>query len=245
MGCDGMDAYSDVILADGPLAYWRLNETMGPEVQDSSCGMMYPALFHDGASGQPLELRAPGVLDYDTAIHFAGEDNQHISAASSFDFAEGESFSLEAWVKPVYHDTLNRRIFDKHVYAPRQGYLLSFAGDGVSFERFINDQREGATSNVLLELGAWSHLVGTYDAVAKTTCLYINARAWCTNTALPGSTSTSADFRIGATSLGSTGPEGTLDELAVYGYALTAQQVYAHCAAANAVDCQEPSDPCP
>ena len=245
-GCDGMDAYSDVILADAPLAYWRLNETMGPQVADSSCGMMNPALFHDGASGEPLVLQAPGVLEYDKAIEFPGEQNQHISAASNFDFTEGESFSLEAWVNPVYHDGFNRRIFDKHEYGPpRQGYFLSFAIDGVIFDRWVDDQRQGVTSNVLLELGAWSHLVGTYDAAAQTTCLYINARAWCTSTALPGSASTSADFRIGATSLGSTGPEGTLDELAVYGYALTAQQVYEHCTAANAVDCQEPSDPCP
>jgi len=245
-GCDGVDPYSDVILADGPLAYWRLNETMGPQVADSSCAMMNPALFHDGASGELLVLRAPGVLDYDTAIEFAGEDNQHISAASSFDFAEGESFSLEAWVKPVYHDGLNRRIFDKHQYGPpRRGYFLSFAIDGVIFDRWVDDERQGVTSTSLLTLGEWAHLVGTYDAAAMRTCLYINARAWCSTTALAGSTSTSDDFRIGATSGGSTGPEGTLDELAVYGYALTAQQVYAHCTAANAVDCEAPSDPCP
>ena len=235
VGCDGLgDPYSSVVRADAPLGYWRLDETMGPEIFDSSCTGEYDAAVKPGGGDLPLGFEYEGVVSGNDAIRFVGADHDHVNLGAYFNFSEGESFSLEAWVKPEVIDGTKRRVFEKLGYAPeQQGYFLSVATGGVQFDRWVAGTRQGVTSIQSLTLDAWVHLVGTYDACAGVTCLYINAEGTCTPTNLPGTTAVSDDLRIGATSGGSTGLKGVYDELAIYGYALTHAQVHEHCTAAD------------
>ncbi|NOX55975.1 MAG: tandem-95 repeat protein, partial [Planctomycetes bacterium] len=67
---DGRKSYSEIVLADGPLAYWRLGESSGPPFVDATGN----GRNLTSVSGNP-EYGQPGAImgDPDTAIRFDGQ----------------------------------------------------------------------------------------------------------------------------------------------------------------------------
>lgn len=103
--------YSDAVLADNPLAYWRLGEatTSGPAANLGTGGAAYDLAYRSSPSPLPA-TGAAGLLtaDPDTAVSFsntpgsAAANQQYLSAnlatATGLNLTT-QSFSLEVWAR--------------------------------------------------------------------------------------------------------------------------------------------------
>ena len=212
------DLYRAAVLADGPHAYWRLNETTGLVASDLGPTKLDAA--YQGACTQGV----PGPFPNSTAIELAGACEVR---APSIDFAQQAPFTLEIWAKPRAIGTSHRRLFG-HGVADAQGYQhigLYFRDPvGTVFERSIDNQIVEA-KGPLPTLGSFVHVVAVYSGVMLT--LYVNGAPVATGADARSQVAKSTPFWIG-----SNGDEnffdGTLAEAAVYAKALSATQIANH-----------------
>ena len=202
-----MSAYSDKVIADGAVAYWRLNETSGTTVA-SAVGTS-PGTISGGVT-----LNQPGALaDGDKAMTFNGTTGQ--IAVASFNIPAGP-VSVEGWIKS---SVING--------AGVQG-RLAHATSGGTLYFLINAQNNGfiysldggliGTSNGGLHLdGQWHHIVFTNDGT--TTRIFLDGVQ----------VGSGAQVYPATTGLGiGTQFPGSLDDIAIYPAALTPQQIAAH-----------------
>jgi hypothetical protein len=234
--------YMGTVLGDSPVAYYRLGETGGTTAFDSASSP------HDGTADTGVALGgATGTLagDANKAATFNGTDyHSNISVAhnSAIDFGNSSSFSIEAWIKT---STDWGTIAAKEVSWPRQGYTLMMQAygttPGIYFEvdggggmsDYAYQYASGATS---VSDGNWHQVVATYGgAGASSINLYVDG-ALCTSDVhsagtLSGDIHNTVPLQIGDRFAGSGGDAffvGTMDEVAIYGTALSANQVQAH-----------------
>jgi hypothetical protein len=227
--------YSSSVLADAPVAYWRLNEsTTGAAVLDATTN------GNNGtyAGGVTLGVTSVPVLEPDTAATFNGSTGYVKVPSSSSLNSPSTAISLEAWVKPsaAYSEPIVLKSFTSHV-DPYYQYGLFENGSGIRMDLTLNGSRISANSSgATLTVGAWNHVVATWDG--STIRFYVNGAA-AGSTAASGTLSTYATPVDLATyeNLRTSGSSyfwgGDLDEVAVYAKALSAVQVNSHYAAAT------------
>src|ERR1700722_3090422 len=91
--------YRQVVLADHPLAYWRLDETKGTVAHDSS------GHHFDGVIGSHVKMGAPGLIaDAPTSMEFSGADKSRgpvdVRVPGTHAFELSNTLSVEAWIYP-------------------------------------------------------------------------------------------------------------------------------------------------
>jgi hypothetical protein len=91
--------YRQIVLADHPLAYWRLDETKGSIARDSS------GHHYDGVIGSHVKKGAPGLIaDAPTSMEFSGADqsrgSQDVRVGGTHAFELTNTLSVEAWIYP-------------------------------------------------------------------------------------------------------------------------------------------------
>lgn len=206
-------AYADVIIADTPVAYWRLGEPSGSPLDSSGNGHTLTA------NGSPT-YGVTGALNGDpnTAMTFNGTTQYlQVLHASWMDF--GDVFTFETWAKRPA--AVNLFEYLVRLYDPGPSLELRA---GVPYLR---------TSSTLLRHGTditgsdWHHVVVTKDA--DDAFVYIDGADVTVfdddDTAEDGTYA----LVIAADVDGQAEPfAGSLDEVAVYDYALSAEQVLAH-----------------
>jgi len=84
-------SYATLIVADGPVCYYRMNETSGTVAHDATANHFDAAL-----SGSSLSYSVAGVLSTDTAIGFGSNDS--IIFPSTLVLANYAGYSLEYWI---------------------------------------------------------------------------------------------------------------------------------------------------
>ncbi|MBV9122109.1 MAG: LamG domain-containing protein [Planctomycetes bacterium] len=94
-------SYEDLILAGGPVGYWRLDEKAGPTAVDAS-PKKHPGTYH----GRPV-FRAPGALKdpSDRAILLDGKAS-YVEIPSRASFSQPTShqgLSVEAWLRTPHN----------------------------------------------------------------------------------------------------------------------------------------------
>lgn len=219
------------IRSDSPVGYWRLGETSGAAAANSAGG----GAASDVYVGAPA-LRAAGRAPADTAASFDGvNDAVEVTHRASLDFDRTSSFTIEAWMKTS--STATQMIAAKMDSSAR-GYDLFVYQGKVWFQLISN----AATGNYLEQYGsrvvndgAWHHVALVYGGTGGAT-LYVDGVVDPLSTyhnGLTGSTTTGAPLRLGARNT-AYWFNGTLDEVAVYPSALSADRVAAHVAAATA-----------
>jgi hypothetical protein len=252
----GIGRYGQTVLASGPVAYWRLETNDAPPVDSSAAGGSQNGIYQDiGAhslaqpgprptdlvNGQPLV----GFSADNKAINFrgnagGGNDVALFADDGSLNMSAGLKFSLEAWVKgdPADQD---------------QGGAILAKGTGGGGEQFALDLVNGAyrfflwnggapnTPTVLQSAvqpdGSWQHVVGVFDSSQALMKLYVNGQE--VGTQVPPATiiNNSEPVGIGARRNQNSANYdlnfgGSIDEVAIYSYALSAQQVQEHFQAA-------------
>lgn len=233
------NAYVTAVMADGPLAYFHLDETSGTTVHDSSGN------GHDG-DAHNLKLGAAGAFAASgTAAHFDGKGYVSIPDSVSgmgtpFDFTQSTPFTLEAWVmidqQPV-KDMTAYTFFSKELRLPDAGGY-----DGIDFftEPNIKLQRENdpiATTQVLVMHGlpataTWYYLVGTYDGKQLTVSIDLVPQGTVQS---PNALQVvNVPFLLGAEDTSLTEAlVGSMDEVAIYRKALSPAQLATHFHAAG------------
>jgi hypothetical protein len=208
--------YESTILADSPVAWWRLGEASG-NPQDSA------GTNHVTTVGGTPTYGATGAIAGNDAVYLSGtnEDFQ-VPDIAALDL--GDTFTLEAWVDPDSSGA-HMAIVSK---APGAYYLRLNPSNALQLVR--SQTAEICTSTVTLGPG-YHHCVATKSGA--TVHLYVDGSD-VTGTVTD---STCADntfvLRIGSDDGDGEWFIGSIDEVALYGTALSSTRVLAHYDAAG------------
>ena len=156
--------YADLILADKPVAYWRLNDASGSTALNLAPGANASALNGTVEGKVQLGQRAQLATEFpefepdSTAAGFSGKGEfirvKDPGAKSPLDFGQGDSLTLEAWVfahsikdgQQVYV-VGKGRTGNKGFASDNQNYALRLRGDdSAACVSFLFRDAEGAVA---------------------------------------------------------------------------------------------------
>ena len=212
---------------EGMVAYWRLDETRGSTYDDFYVG-------HDGVCADRCPLPAEGVVNGGQEFNGrnSGVNVPAIPGDDSINWGVEDGFSIEFWMKTDPSSTCEGN--EVIVGRDDSGSLLHWwagCGDGGQARFYLIDR--GGTSRSIqgttdLTDGAWHHIVAVRDASASRIHLYVDGSPEADASAAysAGFSSTEAAINIGWLDL-SRGFhfDGLVDEVALYGRALSAAEV--------------------
>lgn len=216
-------SYVSEVLADSPLAYWRLEETSGTSAADSS---------GNGKTGTyqgSLDLGQPGLITSGLALHCHGSI-AGVLVANAFSIPTATSpFTFEAWIKLTATGT--RPIVSGRNSTSANQNLDFGVNSGKLYVQPRGDNNAGlitlqSPGNV--NDGSTHHVVAT-RSTAKLWTLYVDGSSVATQS--DGLTSGCTNLNlayIGQENRNLLYMDGTIDEVAVYQTALSAARVLAH-----------------
>lgn len=208
--------YAAEVLADSPLAYWRLGEASGTTAADSTSN------GRNGTYNGPT-LGVPGAIgDGNTAASFDGTNDNVTVPSTGLD--AGNVFSVEAWVKGS-KSTGDRTIVSRWHGASTQRWVVgvnSATGIVTVFVRTSGYPSVSHTTDVLD--GAWHHVAFVRTGTQQV--LYVDKVAASMSDS--GTVQAGANLAIGSKVDNSEWWAGQVDEVAVYGTALSSTRVAAH-----------------
>lgn len=241
-----VDGYARVVMADDPVAFWRLDEA------DASVTAVDAAGSFDGQY-----TLGPGAITYGVAPGIPQETNPavavtgkaHVQIPWALELNPHGPFTVELWFQPA---SLNpgpdfRNVISSEGAGPNwngpNGWLLYHMPDDtlswVLFSRGWDGKWLGGGGPV--EAGTWYHAVLTYDGALFHT--YLNGDSIATQ-AYPafvpnGDGFTSLGFRFDGNGAGF---EGAIDEVAFYRKALSPDQIRAHSSASVKLSIERSGD---
>jgi Concanavalin A-like lectin/glucanases superfamily len=209
-------SYSQVVLSDGPAAYWRLDETSGSTAADAT------ATNNGTYTNGPTLNQPTGVRSAGTAVDFDGS-NDFVFAPDSASLSPTSAVTLEAWIRPDQFGAMRTIVHKTNSYWLRlesSGALSFFVYEGSSYEPRVT----GPT----LVAGTLYHVVGTFDGANVR--VYVDGTLRATTARAVAIQDNTQQVNVG---VGGSYFDGVMDEVAVYGKALTAQQISEHYAAGH------------
>lgn len=244
---------SGAVLSDLPLAYYRLNAP-GPLVTEVANNSGSLGAAGNGTHFPGMTHQVAGALagSTDTAAGYTGIDKQScdggVPTRVPFNAAFNTStFTVEAWLKPTISGTANAQtpLYNRKEDSPRTGWVI-FQRAGSTQPTGGNDQPSdrgwnfraynGVDTSRSIDLtggsytvGQWSHLVITFDG--STATMYVNGAPVASQGVVGSYAPNTSDiqFCVGGYFDASQNPfTGSIDEVALYGVALTDVQVMAH-----------------
>ena len=229
--------YRDAVLADAPMAWWRLGEPTGPSAF-SEMG------DRTGSTTGTVTFAQTGALSgsADRAAAFGNTGSIVVPTASAPSLGSS-SFTLESWVHPGAN---GGPILDRFMYTAtggngHQGFTWKLNGcttDAHSRGRCpflriwdLNGSNDVPLSTTPLPAGTWTHLAVTVDRTTNRAQLYVDGAPVGSAVALTltGSIDVNLPLRIGYKDVGPVERfDGSLDEVAVYPTVLTPERIAAH-----------------
>ena len=211
--------YATAVLADAPLAYYRLGEATGVNSgADSAKGNTLT--YGTGARG----VTGAVAGDADTAAQ--GDGGCCIGISQTVAPRHDRARTVDAWVKPA--DGYQRWIVGWGRSGVDEAFNVGLADSRVVVSAYADDLTFPIGRSLVD--GAWHHVAVTMSGGAAT--VYVDGVGAGTRTfAGEVATVTSGGLRVGAAHDGGSPFYGGLDEVAVYPAALSVAQVQAHFAA--------------
>src|SRR5882672_1666536 len=211
-------SYSQVVMVDNPIGYWRLGETAGPAADAS--GNAHPSTVPTAVT---YGVGGASPSDADTAMGINGTSS-YASIPYTTALAPTSAITLEVWLKTSSNPGVIAVLLDDENGGFQKGAKLNY--DATGHAQFQIDPLFVLTSGVLT-LNAWHHVVGTYDGTNAR--LYVDGNVVAGPTAGPYVVNDGGAITLGAITNGmSNFWNGKLDEAAIYSVALTASRVQAH-----------------
>jgi hypothetical protein len=219
--------YVAEVMADTPLAYWRLGESIAAVASDEMGKS-------DGSYLAAPAVDVPGALACgdDGAAQLDGA-TQYIDFGDVFEFSGNAPFSVELWLRPELLDGEAR-----YVIAHRTDSDPDTVGWGMFVDDNSIDFRRWFTGNGLRDLvdapigmvatDRYTHVVATYDGANLR--LYLDGLLVDDELSTTAIDATSSVLLAGRPYAVATGGYygGFIDEIAIYGTALPAPRVLAH-----------------
>jgi hypothetical protein len=219
--------YSATVLADHPVAYWRMDDTGSTmaDISGNANNGRYAGIY---TIGQPGAIGGGGS----TAVAFDGQSGA--ASVMNSPSLQVNTVTIEAWIKKR-SDTEYGVYVAKNV-EPGGGAgsswfeLLNSHHNGQLEFRVTSDGAPAVVSNSRLALNTWYYVVATYDgAVAK---LYVNGKLDGTLKVTAVPKQTSDPLFIGRRFDGLFN-DASLADVAIYPVALPADRITAHWQAAS------------
>lgn len=212
--------YSDRVLLDNPVGYWRLGESSGPTAADIAGS----GPTNNGTYTGTLTLGVPGLIatDSNTAVNLGGAGYVNVPDASDLNFVSA-AFTIEAWINPN-DSTTSGRIVDKTQAGFANGYGFDFNMSGTPYIRMLGSQN--LVKAYPFVAGNRYHVVAISSG-SGTGTIYVNG-AYVVSTTYSSTNAWTGSLRIGADSNGASNPNAIVDEVAVYNYALSASTIQQH-----------------
>jgi hypothetical protein len=223
---DAAIGYAGAVLADHPVAYLPLDETSGVIARDLVGG-------HEGqikGTGVTLGVAPP----YPTMGHAISIDgvNGAVDLGDQFGFAGTAPYTIEVWVSPLqlatrtYYTIISK--WREPSAVPPAGWDVFYdAGNNIAYTREAQNEPAHPRANVVFTPG-WHHVAATYDG-QKMELYYDGSDADSVATTF-GLDVIEQHLEIGG---GNGDPAavplyGSICQVAIYDYALTALQISAH-----------------
>lgn len=222
-------SYKAAVLADAPVAYWRMGETSGATMADQSIN------GNSGVYQGAFTLGQPGALasDGNTAVAFDGASGA--ASVPSSASLQVNKVTIELWIK-------KRTESGSGVYVAKNFVGSGVAGSG--WFQLLNSDYTGRlafrvtgdidpvlVSSTTLALDTWYYVVATYDGSdAK---LFVNGKLDGTLAVVVSPAQNADPIYIGRRADGFFN-NTLLDEVAIYPTALSADRIAAHWRSATA-----------
>lgn len=237
-------AYATAVLADAPIAYYRLDETNG-----SSVATDYIGNNNGYYTNVNLEQKGYSFADTNTAGLFGQTNSSLIGGITTIDFggATSQPFSLEAWVKGPPQNC-DCGIITKGYGSGGEQFNIDNGASSHAFRFFVRNSAGSVTAvnTTVIPDNTWHHLVGVYDPDQGLLSFYVDGILFGDSTfTAAGILSTTHPVSIGCRRSGTSSVydyqwNGFIDDVAFYKTALTAEQVWAHYSARFTSDTQPP-----
>ena len=228
--------YSMAVLADEPVALWRMDEPAGSTTLIDSAPLAGAQL--GTYYGDPTFGESGAVPGASTSVRF-----DPATGASDYATAPNvpmaKSFSIEFWVKSATATWNSSGWFAAG--RANNGFILHPNGGATSWSAYVIDGGGGYRPIGTHDPGAaitdWHHYAMAYDATTDVGRMYFDGVPVVTNNALNATNraaNSTVTVEIGRDDMAGRFGNGWLDEMALYNKALTPQQVAYHVAAASA-----------
>ena len=231
-GGPGGTGYRETIVADAPIAYWRLGEASG--------GTAFAEVGANGTYVNTPTLGAPGLVAGDTAVSFARASSEHVDI-NTMPAGSAVGATVEMWVNmaATMADGESQTLFSWGPAGTAGYHLLRytrFSATSYLFYWFFSDGTSQTNQWVEFTTHALSgphHLVLAHDYAAKNFKIYIDGALVGTKdlSALgtPRQLAAGLAARI-AGYMGNTLTEANavIDEVAIYDSALSLARIQAH-----------------
>jgi len=230
--------YPDTVLADNPVAYYRLEETSGTVAADSSVNNTSASYVYNSALNDP-QLGLPGI-DTNSILFNGGGFSSDVGyvaiPASSLitplapDNVHGAPFSTELWVQPTAQPATFSVPIEMAQY-PNGWNIYVSGSDGGATSYFYLNMPNGVLFQSELDFPIsflqWYYLVVTFDG--NNAYFYINGVAHGPYSVPNYAPATGSPAHIGAGfGVGWTAFIGGVDEVAFYTNVLTGAQISNH-----------------
>jgi hypothetical protein len=218
-------SYREVVLADGPVSYWRLGESTDAEIAADAMDRN-PGVYMNGVvKGQPGALSS----DSDTAAGFLSASQTKVEVHFTPEL-NSVPFTAELWARVTGGSTHRSPLSSRNDF-PQRGYI--FYADPSNRWQFWTGTGEQVGWDIingpLVQNNVWTHLAATYDGETKR--FYVNGLQVGSSTA-PFSPNDATVLRIGGgqneNATGSFFFQGTIDEVAIYDKVLTPERIQIH-----------------
>jgi hypothetical protein len=230
-GGSGVGGYASVVLADGPVAYWRLEEPVGATTVKNEVSSLHTAVASSGTT-----LGQPGLVKGSSGAARLDGGYLDVLGAEALRFAGGAPFTLEAWIKPSNAGVSagNARFIcvGSALDDTNNGYYMYHVGGALQADRRAGGMNVGAYAANAVVGEAVLHVVVTHDGSVIE--IHVNGAS------VAKSSPSNLSISVVPTGLrwGGRPSEdvtnlfvGTIDELAIYDSALSKVRIQAHYAA--------------
>ncbi|MCA9390285.1 DUF2341 domain-containing protein, partial [candidate division WWE3 bacterium] len=222
-------------ISDGLVGYWPMDEIAAdscPTAGDDSCD------FSGNGNGgvwtnNATSVQIPGK--FGNGVLFDGtNDDVDMGNVSALDFADGEDFSISAWIYPTdAGGATQNEIATKFNSGSSAGYSLTYDETNGQLEFYVRDGTDtlfiGSASETVLENTSTFVTAVFDDDDPDRTTIYINgvdAKSSTSGTLSDiGSPSNAINFYVGRDGAGNNDFGGIVDDLRVYNRALSSSDV--------------------
>ena len=229
--CSGTTAYNSAKNANGTAAGMNGTISAGSGGDNTSVGTCSSGtgteMWNNGTTG-----KFNASLDFDGDATAANSDRVEIADNDSLDFVDGSDFTVQAWVNRGSFTTDDTAIAKKNDQTTGAGYLIYIddANDDVNF--VVADATDSFSVNGLTAItsAGWHHIVAVYDDdSAAGTTIYVDGKpdeqSESGTLANVNSLANALSLQIAGESDEGEAFDGQIDDVRIYNYALTANQI--------------------